>query len=61
MGLRGYARAVKKADISTIMQCDTVISSDSVIILNSKEVIDLGGYIAKLIAPELIVRLSDDN
>jgi len=57
VGLSGYARAVRKADIMTMTQCDTVASSDSVIILNSRHVIDLGGYIAKLVAPELIIRL----
>lgn len=57
VGLKGYAQAVKKADISTITQCETVASSDSVIILNSGRVIDLGGYVARLIAPERILTI----
>ena len=61
IGLEGYAQAVKKADVSTITQCETVVSSDSVIILNSRRVIDLGGYVARLIAPERILTIKDER
>ncbi|RLE74394.1 MAG: DUF434 domain-containing protein [Thermoprotei archaeon] len=57
LGLRGEAQAVRKADVATVLHGGVVASSDSVVIANSRRVVDLGGYVASLVAPERILTI----
>ncbi|RLE73816.1 MAG: hypothetical protein DRJ56_08575 [Thermoprotei archaeon] len=57
LGLRGEAQAVKKADVTTMLHGGVVASSDSVVVANSRRVVDLGGYVASLVAPERILTI----
>jgi len=58
-GLDGDAQAVKQADLATLKSSNIVASSDAVIIEKAKRVVDLAGEIAKIIAPNQLLKLTE--
>jgi len=56
-GLRGEARAVKRADTEALRHGEVVSSSDAVLIDKSERIVDLAGDLLREVFPEKIVKL----
>lgn len=57
--LNGDAQAVKQADVATLKLSIIVASSDAVIIEKATKVVDLAGEIARIVAPNKLLKLTE--